>query len=39
MIENAINGELSDLHVKIDDAILQRSPKVPACCSACATSA
>jgi hypothetical protein len=29
MIENAINGELSDLHVKIDDAILQRSPEGP----------
>ena len=28
-IENAINGELSDLHVKIDDAILQRSPEGP----------
>jgi hypothetical protein len=29
MIEDAINGELSDLHVKIDDAILQRSPDGP----------
>lgn len=29
MIEGAINGELSDLHVKIDDAILQRSPEGP----------
>src|SRR6476659_10188983 len=29
MIEDAINGELSDLHVKIDDAILQRSPEGP----------
>ena len=29
MIEHAINGELSDLHVKIDDAILQRSPDGP----------
>ena len=29
MIEEAINGELSDLHVKIDDAILQRSPDGP----------
>ncbi len=29
LIENAINGELSDLHVKIDDAILQRSPDGP----------
>ena len=29
MIEEAINGELSDLHVKIDDAILQRSPEGP----------
>jgi hypothetical protein len=28
-IEAAINGELSDLHVKIDDAILQRSPDGP----------
>jgi AsmA-like C-terminal region/Protein of unknown function len=28
-IEQAINGELSDLHVKIDDAILQRSPDGP----------
>ena len=28
-IEDAINGELSDLHVKIDDAILQRSPEGP----------
>jgi hypothetical protein len=29
MIEQAINGELSDLHVKIDDAVLQRSPDGP----------
>jgi hypothetical protein len=29
MIEDAINGELSDLHVKIDDVILQRSPEGP----------
>ena len=29
MIESAINGELSDLHVKIDDAILQRSAEGP----------
>ena len=29
MIEEAINGELSDLHVKIDDAILQRSADGP----------
>jgi hypothetical protein len=29
IIENAINGQLSDLHVKIDDAILQRSPDGP----------
>ncbi len=29
MIEKAINGELSDLHVKIDDAFLQRSPDGP----------
>jgi hypothetical protein len=29
MIEEVINGELSDLHVKIDDAILQRSPEGP----------
>jgi hypothetical protein len=29
MIEHAINGELSDLHVEIDDAILQRSPDGP----------
>ena len=29
MIEEAINGELSDLHVKIDDAILQRSAEGP----------
>ena len=29
MIEDAINGELSDLHVKIDDAILQRSSDGP----------
>ena len=29
MVEDAINGELSDLHVKIDDAILQRSPDGP----------
>jgi hypothetical protein len=29
MIEDAINGELSDLRVKIDDAILQRSPEGP----------
>ncbi|MGZ5850916.1 MAG: hypothetical protein ACXWJN_10095, partial [Methyloceanibacter sp.] len=28
-IEQAINGELSDLHVKIDDAFLQRSPEGP----------
>jgi AsmA-like C-terminal region/Protein of unknown function len=28
-IEDAINGELSDLHVKIDDAILQRSSDGP----------
>jgi hypothetical protein len=28
-IETAINGELSDLQVKIDDAILQRSPDGP----------
>lgn len=28
-IEAAINGELSDLHVKIDDAILQRAPDGP----------
>jgi hypothetical protein len=28
-IEDAINGELSDLHVKIDDAILQRAPDGP----------
>jgi hypothetical protein len=28
-IEAAINGELSELHVKIDDAILQRSPDGP----------
>jgi hypothetical protein len=28
-IEEAINGQLSDLHVKIDDAILQRSPDGP----------
>jgi AsmA-like C-terminal region/Protein of unknown function len=28
-IEEAINGELSDLHVKVDDAILQRSPDGP----------
>jgi len=28
-IEDAINGELSDLHVKIDDAILQRSSEGP----------
>jgi hypothetical protein len=28
-IEAAINGELSDLQVKIDDAILQRSPDGP----------
>ena len=29
VIETAINGELSDLHVKIDDAILQRSAEGP----------
>ena len=29
IIETAINGELSDLHVKIDDAILQRSAEGP----------
>lgn len=29
MIEDAINGELSDLHVNIDDAILQRSSDGP----------
>lgn len=28
-IETAINGELTDLHVKIDDAILQRAPDGP----------
>ena len=28
-IEKAINDQLSDLHVKIDDAILQRSPDGP----------
>lgn len=28
-IETAINGELADLHVKIDDAILQRAPDGP----------
>src|SRR5680860_167247 len=28
-IEEAINGELADLHVKIDDAILQRAPDGP----------
>lgn len=28
-IEAAIDGELSDLHVKIDDAILQRAPDGP----------
>ena len=28
-IEAAINGELSDVHVKIDDAILQRAPDGP----------
>ncbi|MGH6802637.1 MAG: AsmA-like C-terminal domain-containing protein [Methyloceanibacter sp.] len=28
-IEVAINGELTDLHVKIDDAILQRAPDGP----------
>ena len=28
-IEDAINGQLSDLRVKIDDAILQRSPEGP----------
>ena len=28
-IEAAINGELTDLHVKIDDAILQRAPDGP----------
>src|SRR4029079_15140924 len=28
-IEDAIHGELSDLHVKIDDAILQRTPEGP----------
>ena len=29
VIETAINGELSDLHVKIDDAVLQRSAEGP----------
>jgi hypothetical protein len=29
MIEDAINGELSGLHIKIDDAFLQRSPEGP----------
>jgi len=29
IIEQAINEQLSDLHVKIDDAILQRSPDGP----------
>jgi hypothetical protein len=29
MIEEAINGQLADLHVKIDDAILQRSSEGP----------
>src|SRR5262245_20759145 len=29
MIEDAINGELSDLHVKIDEAILQCTPARP----------
>ncbi|HLC08070.1 MAG TPA: hypothetical protein VJK06_02175, partial [Methyloceanibacter sp.] len=29
IIETAINGELSDLHVKVDDAVLQRSAEGP----------
>ncbi len=29
MVEDAINGQLSDLHVNIDDAILQRAPDGP----------
>ncbi|MGI8724311.1 MAG: AsmA-like C-terminal domain-containing protein [Methyloceanibacter sp.] len=29
VLENAINGELTGLHVRIDDAILQRSPDGP----------
>lgn len=29
VIEQAINGQLSELHVKIDDAILQRAPDGP----------
>jgi hypothetical protein len=29
MIETAINGQLTDMHVKIDDAILTRTPEGP----------
>ena len=29
LIESAINGQLTDLHVKIDDAILTRTPEGP----------
>jgi hypothetical protein len=29
LVEDAINGQLSDLHVNIDDAILQRAPDGP----------
>ena len=38
-LETAINGELSDVQVRIEDAILQRSRTVPACSSVSATSA